>query len=124
MNGHGRYLAKLPGRVDDTPCFPARVRAAVYFRAGWACERCGRFDALGIYSRRADAGAHPPNAVILCGTCRDWLTCHRRVAYGEGWALLPGHAAGTVPLIPYRIRRPARLTPTGRYLHTTKEIPA
>lgn len=120
----GPRYARIPGLVDDADRFPTLVRRAVWWRARLTCERCGRFDELGIYTRRRDGGAHPPNAVILCTSCRDWLYSHRAHAHREGWAVLPGHDPETVPVSPYLTRRPVLLTRTGRYAKATKEIPA
>lgn len=83
---------------------PQKLRDMVIERAGWCCDRCGRYlpgQPYSLQHRRARGrggrrvGAHTPaNLVVLCGSATTPGSCHFRVesrerteAYAQGFAI-------------------------------------
>lgn len=108
--------------------FPEPIRQLIIERAGYCCERCGRYAEGGsIHHRRPRkmGGSRNPvtnsavNGVLLCGSgttgCHGDVESNRLQAIEDGW-IVPAHADPT--LIPiHRVNLgPVYLDGNGFYL--------
>lgn len=102
--------------------FSRTTRQAVYIRAWFGCERCGRDDGLQVHHRRPRAmggtqdaiSRSAANALLLCVTCHGWVEGNRRAAAGRGWLVRQGIDPATVEVMIYG-RGWVRLGVDGQY---------
>lgn len=116
-------MSRRPTGVD------VETRAAVYERAGWSCEICGKSLAgvdWSLHHRRPrQMGGNrspwinaPTNLLLLCGSgttgCHGLVESNRRLAYESGWLVRAGLDPAEVP-VEIRNRGLLYLSPDGTY---------
>jgi 5-methylcytosine-specific restriction protein A len=100
----------------------AATRDAVYERAGFACERCGRTDGpFAVHHRRpramggsrlADTNALP-NLLLLDDDCHRYVEANREEALAHGYLVPQGKDPAAVPVTVGMHRTPIILTVHG-----------